>query len=224
MANCMIQNCIVHGHRIVDGGTERPWTWSYWKRISIVGNQAIRHQRNGIRGRITHNFRQNSNHVVVVRSGTQTAIPPGRKHRSVQSNKSWLVFLMQTIDHSCPYCIQTGDDQGIKDMVKRVSVRRPRYYRSCWTRLVVIVDDLWHPLHILLKGNISGLLHVVHEEISIVVVPHILLVKHWDILVALGFFRRKHVPIGHDLHTVRIDMNQKNDHLIQDAERLFIVL
>ena len=108
-------------------------------------------------------------------------------------------------------------------MVKWITVRRSSYHSTGRTCLVVVVNYLRHPLHVLLHGNIGRLLHVVHEKISVVVVPDILLIQHRDVFIPLGLFRRKHVPIGHDLHAIGIHMNQQDDDLIQNSKRLRIV-
>ena len=89
---------------------------------------------------------------------------------------------------------------------------------------MVVVNYLRHPLHVLLHGNIGGLLHVVHEKISVVIVTHILLVEYRDIFIPFGFVFRAHVPIRHDLHPIGIHMHEQNDYLIQNAKRLRIIL
>ena len=88
---------------------------------------------------------------------------------------------------------------------------------------MVVVNNLRHPLHVLLHGNIGRFLHVVHEEISVVVVTHILLIQHRDIFIPFGLVFWAHVPIRHDLHPIGIHMDKKDDDLIQNTKRFCIV-
>ena len=107
-------------------------------------------------------------------------------------------------------------------MIERVSVWRSCHNCSRWRGLVMIVDNLWQPFHILLLGSIDGFLHIVHKEIPIVVMTYIFLVHvrrshipFLDILTA-------HIPIGHDFMPIRIGMDHQNDHIIEDPHVFLI--
>ena len=71
----------------------------------------------------------------------------------------------------------------------------------------------------------SDLRLVHHVEVAVVVVPDVLLVEPRDIGgAALLRFGVPHVPVGDQLHAVRVGVHRQDDHVAEDAHRLLIGL
>ena len=51
---------------------------------------------------------------------------------------------------------------------------------------------------------------------------HIFLIKHRDVLIPVRRIFFSHIPIRHDFHSIRVGMNEENDHIIQDFHRFRI--
>ena len=89
---------------------------------------------------------------------------------------------------------------------------------------MVVVHDLRKPLDEKLAIDVGGFLHIGHVEIAVVIVADVFLPKARDVLKrALGGLGLAHIPVGNQLHAVRVGMGGQNDNVVQDAHGFRIV-
>src|SRR5690606_40784220 len=92
--------------------------------------------------RVANDLGQDTDHIMKVWRCSQATVPPSGKYRSIQSGIARLVLHMETIDHCRSHSIQAGDNQRIKNVIKRIPVRRASHDCTRRTALVVVVDYL----------------------------------------------------------------------------------
>src|SRR4051812_30887976 len=112
-------------------------------------------------------LREKSDLVMKIRCRSQTAIPPRGKEGTRALGVAGLAFDIHPIVHRRTDSIDARDNEGIKDVVEWIAIRRTRYDRSGRARLVVIIDDLGQPFHIELPRHIARFRQIDHEEIAI---------------------------------------------------------
>ena len=121
--------------------------------------------------------------------------------------------------HRGPDRVEAREDERIEVVVGRIPEGRRVQHGARWTGLVVVVDDLRKPLLVQHPVDVGRLGKGGHVEISIVVVPGILLVQDGHPLRTppqrVGL---THVPIGNQLHAVRIHLNGQKDYVVEDAQ------
>ncbi len=88
---------------------------------------------------------------------------------------------------------------------------------------MMVVEDLRKPLVIEDAIDVLGLRLRRCEEVAVVVVPDVLLIKARQ--VRQGPFRRvavAHVPIGDQVVTVRVRVHEQDDRVVEKAHRLLV--
>ena len=88
-----------------------------------------------------------------------------------------LSFGIEAVDHGCTNGVETGHQQGIKHIIKRIAVRSAGHNRTCRACLVVVIHDLGQPLDVELAVHVLRFFQVHHEEIAVVIVSGILLIQ-----------------------------------------------
>jgi hypothetical protein len=79
---------------------------------------------------------------------------------------------------------------------------------------MMVVHDLRVPLAVHHAIDVRRLRQRRHVEVAVVVVPGVLVVKHGNGHVAV-----LHVPVGHEVHAVRIHQHAQLNHIVQEALR-----
>ena len=195
------------------------------QRIRLVGKpqQPLRNERNRHRRRIADGLGENPDHVVEVRHRAQAAIPPrgiGR-HRAVHHAR--LVLESHARMDRGADDINAGDNGLVKEVVRRVAERRREHHRTGRARLVVVVHDLREPGQVHPPVHVRGLVLVRDVEVAVVVVADVLLVEARDVHPARLGIGVLHVPVGDELHAVRVRVHEDDDHVVQNPQRLSVV-
>jgi hypothetical protein len=176
------------------------------------------------RRRIPDRLGEDADLVVEVGRRAEPAVPPGLIARAAAHGGTRLVLLRIAAVHRGAHHREAVDEQGIDQMVVRVTERRGEEHGPRRAGLVMVVHDLREPLAVHRPADVLGFGHRVHVEVAIVVVPDVLLVEPRNPRgAAPGLVRAAHVPARHQLHAVRIGVNRKLHDVIQQAHRFGVV-
>ena len=219
-----VEHRAVRRHRIVDGLTELPRARRHRERQIGAGNLTIRDERNLHRRRAANRLRQQANHVVEVDRRAQATIPPGGVAGAKTHHHAPLLFLHKTIVHRTTDDIEAGANQRMDIEVHRVAEWRREHHGAGRTRLVMVVHHLRIPLRVQHTVHVLGLGLRREIEIAVVVVPDVLLVQSRNVVVAATTrIAVAHVPVGHQLHAVRIRVHHHDDQVVPKTRRLVII-
>ncbi len=195
------------------------------RRQVAAGQQAVRHEANLLRRRVADRLGEQADLVVEVRHGAEAAVPPRRVIGARPRRHARLAFLVEPRVHRRAHLVEHVHDQRIVEIVERVAERRREHHRAGRPRLVVVVDDLREPLAVEHPVDVHRLRLVHHVEVAVVVVAHVLLVQPRQVAgAALLRIRVAHVPVGDQLHPVRVHVRGQDDHIPEDPHRLLVGL
>ena len=221
VSGSVVQDRPVRRLRVFDGLSEVPFPRLHRQREVALGQLPLGSEWNLDRSRIADGLGQQPDHVLEVRRGSQATVPPRRVRPAGSHGRAPLPLLDEPPVHRGPDRVEAREDERIEVGVGRIPEGRSVQNGARRTRLVVIVDDLGKPLLEQHPVDVGGLGKGGHVEITIVVVPRILLVQdRQPPRAAPQRVGLAHVPVGDQLHAVRINLNRQQDHLVEDAQGL----
>ena len=194
-------------------------------RIRHVGARQLhlQHERNLHRRRVADRLGKDADLVMEIRGGADAAVEPGGIRRARAHHRTRLAFGGESRMNRGTDRVDAEHHERIEVVVERIAERRREEHRARRSRLMMVVHDRGIPLAIHHPVRVGALRHVHHVEIAVVVVADVFLVQARDavrrslLLVALA-----HVPVGDELHAVRIDERTENDVVVQNPLRLGI--
>ena len=162
---------------------------------------------------------QDPDHVVEVGHGAHPAVPPHRIDHV--GDDAWHFLHGEAIGHRRTHHVDARRHPGMDVRVDRIGEWRQEDTRPSRPCLVVVVDDLREPLAVQNSRHRTGLRHVVHEPVAVVVVADI-------VMVELGRPRRLErcleilsIPIGNDVEPIRVHArHEEQDHVVADLLHL----
>jgi hypothetical protein len=143
------------------------------------------------------------------------AVEPGRVRRAPPLRHARLPFGDEPHRHVRADDVDARDGTGMEVEVERIAERRREHHRALRPGLMVVVHDLRNPLAVHDAVDVRGFGERRHVEVAVVVVPRVVVVEHGDGHVAV-----LHVPVGHEIHAIRVDQHCQHDHVVQNPHRL----
>ncbi len=127
-------------------------------------------------GRGMGGFREDADHVVEIRRGTHTTVPP---HTEVGGrNSPRHTEHGKPVGHSRPDEVHSAGYPWVYIGVDRTAKWRNENTRPGRRSLVVVMDDLGIPFLVKHLIHRFGLRHIAHKPIPVVVVPHVFLIQN----------------------------------------------
>ncbi len=166
---------------------------------------------------VSGGLQQEPNLIVEIGRRPETAVPPGRVRRTAAGEHAVLLFHREPAVQRRAREREAEGDERIEAVVRRLAVRRDIHDRAAQIRLMVIDDDLRHPLAVQDAAHVDRLGLRPHVEIAVVVVARVLLIEARQVrqrsLARIGL---AHVPVGDELVAVGIGVHGEHDHVAQD--------
>jgi hypothetical protein len=196
--------------------------WLDRERLVAVGQQALRQERDADRRRVADDFAQQADLVVEPGGRPDAAVEPRGVGRGAPHHRPGLALGDEPLVNRRPDELDPLRHERIVVVVERIAERRHEQHRPGRPGLVLVVHDLRVPLDELLSRDGLGLRLVVGVGVAVVVVAHVLLVEPGNVHRPLLRVGIAHVPVGDQLHPVRVDRGEEQDDVVQDAEGLGI--
>ncbi|MNS72220.1 hypothetical protein D3C72_1056220 [compost metagenome] len=187
----------------------------------VAGQLVLRDQADLARRRVSGDLGQQADCIVEVGDGAFHPVVPGRVAGAAAHGRAGLALFDQAAVHGRADFRQGAHDQRVVVVVKRVAEGRHEDHRPGGRRLVVVVDDLREPLAEELAVDVGRLGHGRQVVVAVVIVADVLLVQDRDRgELALQRVLVAHVPVGDQLHPVRVQRREQDDGVVQDAQGL----
>ncbi len=152
-----------------------------------------------------------------MRGRAQAAVEPRRIRHARARRDARLPLAVEPRPHQRTDGVDRRDRVRVLEVVERVTKRRREHHRARRAGLVVVVDDLRVPLAVQDLVDVLALDDARHVEVAVVVVARVLVVEHGNAHVPA-----LHVPVGHQIHAVRVDEGAQLDHVAQEPQRLLV--
>ena len=221
VARGVVQHGAVDRLRVFDRLGEMPGLGRDRHGQVVAGQLVLRDQADLARRRVAGDLGQQADGVVEVGNGAFHPVVPCRIAGAAAHGRAGLALFDQAAVHGCADFRQGAHDQGVVVVVKRVAEGRHEDHRPGGRRLVVVVDDLREPLAEELAVDVGRLGHGRQVVVAVVIVADVLLVQDRDRgELALQRVRVAHVPVGDQLHPVRVQRREQDDGVVQDAQGL----
>ena len=217
-----IEERVVRRDRVIDRLPEMPFLRRNRHRQASRAQLAIGYERDADRRRITDRLGENADLIVVIAHGAHATVPPSAVVRAGAEREPRLVLQHEAMVERGTDQVEARDHGRVKPVVGRIAVRRRGHDRAGRAGLVVVVHDLRVPFHEQLLRHVARFGQRIHVGVTVVVVARILLVQARNVRVAAQLVGFLHVPVGHELHAVRIRMRHENDAVVQDPHRLVV--
>ena len=164
----------------------------------ITGRGVIKQRRLG----------QNPDHVVIVRRGSHSAVPPGIEAHA--RYRAHFIFGVEPPGDGVAHHVHSANHFRGNIRIHRIVKRRHKNARRKRPGLVLVVYNLRKPFLVENVSNVAAFDLIEHVPIAIVVVPHIFVpqLHHWS-----EFVRRVHilaVPVGHNVQSIGINHRTQN--------------
>ena len=125
--------------------------------------------------------------------------------------------------HGRTHHLNPQRNQWIEIEIERIAKWRHENHCSRRPRLMMIVNDLRKPFQEHLPVHAGSFRHVRHIEITIVVVPDVLVIKLRKALqTALQRVRFAHVPVGNQFLAIGVRRHAKDDVVVEKTHRIHI--
>ncbi|MNQ42812.1 hypothetical protein D3C85_565210 [compost metagenome] len=224
VARGVVQHGAVDRLRVLDRLGEMPGLGRDRHGQVVAGQLVLRDQADLARRRVAGDLGQQADGVVEVGDGALHPVVPGRIAGAAAHGRAGLALFDQAAVHGRADFRQGAHDQRVVVVVKRVAEGRHEDHRPGGRRLVVVVDDLREPLAEELAVDVGRLGHGRQVVVAVVIVADVLLVQDRDRgELALQRVRVAHVPVGDQLHPVRVQRREQDDGVIQNAQGLGVL-
>ena len=218
-----VQHRPVRRQLVGDGLREVPLLRLNRHRQISLRQELVRHQGNFDRRGIADRFREKADHVVEIDGRPEPAVPPGGIARAAPHRRARLPLGDEPRMHRRSDQVELHRDERIVVVVERVAERRSEDHRPDRPRLVMVVHDLRIP------GPEQNAVHRLrlglrcHVGVTVVVVTGVLVVEpRQPRSRPLERVCLPHVPVGHQLLSIRIRGHQQDDVVAEESERLRI--
>ncbi len=157
--------------------------------------------------------------------GAQPAVEPCRIRCARADGGAGLAFEEESLHHRRADSVDAVDRHGVAIVIGRVAERRAEQHRTRRAGLVVVVNDLRQPLAIHHAVHVLGFGLGVGVKVAVVVVADVFLVQPGQL--AGPALRRNlgaiHVVVGAEVIAVGIGVDEEDDDVVEDAQRLRII-
>ena len=158
-----------------------------------------------------------------VSDGAEAAVVPGGVVGGAAHAGAGLVLFDEALVHGDANGFDLEGDERVVVIVEGVAEGRHEDDGAERAGLVVVVHDLRVPLAEEDVGDVGALGHVVHVEVTVVVVADVVVPEAWgssggafgDAFFGDGF---AHVPVGDEVETVGVVEDAEDDVVVEEAE------
>ena len=221
VARRVVDDRAVERDRIVDRLLEPPLLRCDRVGEIPVGYLALDDERNPHRRRAADRLCQDGDDVVKVAGVANPAVPPAVVRAAGCHRGAGLSLGRQPLVHVRAERLQAEDEQRVEIVVVGVALRRGPDDGAGRPALVVVVENLRQPVVVEDAVDVLRLGLSRREEVAVVVVADVLLIEPRQARgAALQRIRIPHVPIGDEVVAVRVGVDEEDDALVEEPQRL----